>query len=137
MKKLIYILVAVMVVLRAASCSKKEEGRQKWEYKTLVASGLDLGLFSSRPDNIPHAALDTLGMAGWELVDVYTRTETVHPNFGDSKYVTGLQPNSRTAEVYYVFKRPVVANDTVKYEPVEYVSFNLDEVVETTDSVPD
>ena len=49
---------------------------------------------------------DTLGSKGQELVDVYTEMETVHPNFGNDKYVSGLQPNMRTSNVIYVFKRP-------------------------------
>ena len=43
-------------------------------------------------------------MAG-ELVDVYTIEETVHPNFGNEEYVTGLRENTRTASINYVFKR--------------------------------
>lgn len=50
--------------------------------------------------------LNEMGSQGWELVDVYTMTETIHPNFGNSSYVTGLQPNVRTSEVAFVFKRP-------------------------------
>lgn len=46
-------------------------------------------------------------MKGWELVDIYTMIETVHPNFGNKKYVTGLQPNTRTQAICYVFKRAI------------------------------
>lgn len=63
--------------------------------------------FWARSIDVPQAEMDTLGAHGWELVDVYTRIETVHPNFGNEKYVTGLQANTRTAAVCYVFKRPL------------------------------
>jgi hypothetical protein len=40
-----------------------------------------------------------------ELVNVYATTETTHPNFGNSEYVTGIQPNVRSSELNFVFKR--------------------------------
>lgn len=46
---------------------------------------------------------NSLGDEGWELVDVFEETETVHPNFGNSEYVTGIQPNVRTSEISFVF----------------------------------
>jgi len=33
------------------------------------------------------------------------KTETVHPNFGNEQYVSGIEPNVRTAEIDFVFKR--------------------------------
>lgn len=41
----------------------------------------------------------------WELVDVITEIETVHPNFGNSNYVAGLQPNTRTWCVRLIIRR--------------------------------
>lgn len=90
--------------------------------------------FSPKSVNVPHAKLDSLGADGWELTDVYTTVETVHPNFGNAQYVTGLQPNTRTAEVYYVFKRPVVAGDTTKSQPVEYANIEIKLAAEPVDS---
>lgn len=106
MKNLIYFLFAVIVAMGISSCSKKEETPQQWEYKTLAVWGNELSKFYALNIEIPQAEMDTLGARGWELVDVYTRIATVHPNFGNEKYVTGLQPNVRTLGVFYVFKRP-------------------------------
>lgn len=106
MKKLLYfIFVTITMVMGFISCSKKEEP-QKWEYKTLIAWSVDGGEFNEFIIPIPQTEMDNLGSQGWELIDVYTRVGTVHPNFGDEKYVTGLQPNVRTTGIYYVFKRP-------------------------------
>jgi len=38
-------------------------------------------------------------------VDTVTEIETVHPNFGDEQYVTGLQPNVRQRSVTLIFKK--------------------------------
>lgn len=107
MKKLIYTIVTFAVALGIASCSTEKEGQQKWEYKTLTVWGDSYSDFYGRSIDVPQAQMDTLGAHGWELVDVYTRIETVHPNFGNDQYVTGLQANTRTAAVCYVFKRPL------------------------------
>ncbi len=46
-----------------------------------------------------------LGKQGWELVDSFVENETVHPNFGQSNLVLGLQPNVRPNRVVLLFKR--------------------------------
>lgn len=107
MKKLIYLLFAIIIAIGIASCSQKQEETPKWEYKTLVVEARPYNDFAVPMISYPQERLDTLGSQGWELVDVYTIVETVHPNFGDSKYVTGLQPNTRLNRVNYVFKRRV------------------------------
>lgn len=81
-----------------------------WEYRTIEVWGENYGNFYARAQPIPKSDLDTLGANGWELISVYTLTETVHPNFGNEKYITGLQPNTRTSAVCYVFKRPKTEN---------------------------
>jgi len=47
-----------------------------------------------------------------ELVDSYLEMETVHPNFGDSRYVTGLQPNVRPQRLVLIFERPIDVRDS-------------------------
>ena len=41
----------------------------------------------------------------WELVDVIEEVETVFPNFGNEKYVTGIQPNVRTWRVQLILRK--------------------------------
>lgn len=123
MKKIFYFIVAAFVALVVSSCSKekKEEGPQKWEYKTLVVFTYSNNDFSRSSFAYTPDKLDELGNEGWELVDVYTLIETVHPNFGDSKYVTGLQPNTRDYSINYVFKRPCMEGN-VESDHTEFMS---------------
>lgn len=112
MKKFLKLLLSAVLVIGMGSC-KKEQNQDyvtKWEYKTLIAWPEDLGLGNKFVNNVipvPAEELNKLGQEGWELVTVYTEIQTVHPNFGNDKYVTGLQPNTRTQGVFYVFKRPI------------------------------
>lgn len=81
---------------------------QKWEYKIVSVKGSEqatLGKFQSNKFNVSDTALNLFGNDGWELVGVYDKTETVHPNFGNEQYVSGIEPNVRTAEIDFVFKR--------------------------------
>lgn len=97
--------LTVVMALSMFSCSKKDETSHIWEYKIIEIWGIDRGNFMSNAIPVPEDQLNKLGKEGWELVDVYTRIHTVHPNFGNDKYVTGLQPNTRTEGVFFVLKR--------------------------------
>jgi hypothetical protein len=80
----------------------------KWEYKLVTVKGKEdevLSKFQSNKFEVTDESLNLLGEDGWELVSVYDQIETVHPNYGNDQYVSGLQPNVRTAEIHYVFKR--------------------------------
>lgn len=106
MKSIIKLLAISAISCGIWSCSKEP---QKWEYMEYHSIGTPLGNFTGRAWLCEENEVDTLnalGEQGWELVDVFTRTETVHPNFGNPDYVTGLKPNTRTSETIYVFKRP-------------------------------
>lgn len=118
MKHLIYILISVALALGSISCSRegKIKESQKWEYKIISSWGVDRSDYLSKGIPVPENELNKLGDEGWELVDVYTRIETVHPNFGNAKYVTGLQPNTRTEAVFYVLKRPKNENSSQSSE---------------------
>lgn len=78
-----------------------------WEYKIITVKGAEKEStkFDTKEFALTKDSLNALGKDGWELVSTYETTETVHPNFGNSEYVTGLQPNVRTAEINLVFKR--------------------------------
>lgn len=97
MKKL---LLCLFVAIATASC-----GTDNWEYKIVTVNAEDANKNSAREVKVSSDDLNLFGQEGWELVGIYTLTETVHPNFGDNKYVTGLQPNVRTSGVDFVFKR--------------------------------
>lgn len=102
MKRSIAVFVAALLLISLSSCT------QKWEYKVVhINAGEAESLADFRPKQIAHfeTTLNELGKQGWELVDTYTETETAHPNFGNSQYVTGLQPNVRTSGLTLLFKK--------------------------------
>lgn len=99
MKKLSFIAVALFAL---SSCNAK------WEYKTVTVKGKEEitgGKFKPNSFDVDDESLNLFGKDGWELVGVYEKTETVTPNYGNDQYVSGLQPNVRTAEISFVFKR--------------------------------
>jgi hypothetical protein len=80
----------------------------KWEYKTVSVKGEEqevLGKLKTNKFDVSDESLNLFGNEGWELVGIYEKNETVHPNFGNEEYVSGIQPNVRTAEINFVFKR--------------------------------
>lgn len=77
----------------------------KWEYKTVNATKKPNSDFQSNIIYLEGETLNTYGEEGWELISVMDQIETVHPNFGNKDYVTGLQPNVRTSEITLIFKR--------------------------------
>lgn len=98
MKKLFLFLSASFLL---TACS----GR--WEYKIVNVEGSASTEYAPRTYNVTDEDLNLFGKEGWELVDVYVITETVHPNFGNAEYVTGIRENTRTESVNYVFKRKI------------------------------
>lgn len=98
MKKIIAILLFSIFL---TACT------HKWEYKIITVDGNAITDFHQSTFDITNNDLNNLGKHGWELVDVYTIIETVHPNFGNSEYVTGIRENVRTRSINYVFKRVV------------------------------
>lgn len=86
---------------------------QEWEYEVVAlytkeGSYVSSGLKDFAPTTVSLESEDLIKMGeqGWELVDVFTELETVHPNFGDGGYVTGIRTNTRTHKVTLLFKRP-------------------------------
>lgn len=141
MEMRIKIKVVLILGLAIAMWGCGGSGQEKWEYKEVVVTGEGYGDYWPRMFNreASEAELNRLGGEGWELVGVHTLVETVHPNFGNAKYVTGLQPNTRSEAVVYTFKRkkrdvkkngPKVSMDS---ETVEVADTEV--VVETVEAV--
>lgn len=119
------LIILILAVVALAACNNQES--PKWEYKIVRLTeddNLTLQEQTMRTANrmygkygadallpIPYAdptsQLNKLGEQGWELVNVYTTTETVFPNFGNEDYHTGVKSNTRTQTVNFVFKRLV------------------------------
>jgi len=57
--------------------------------------------------NFSDDDLTLLGKEGWELVDTILEMETTHPNYGNTEYVSGLQPNIRPQRAVLLFRRPI------------------------------
>lgn len=98
MRKVLFIAI---LGLGISSCTSN------WEYKVVTVKGTEkeASKFDPKKIDVSDESLNLFGKDGWELVNVYPTTETVHPNFGNSEYVTGMQPNVRTSELNFVFKR--------------------------------
>ncbi|HMN24375.1 MAG TPA: DUF4177 domain-containing protein [Ignavibacteriaceae bacterium] len=83
----------------------------KWEYKIYSVSPEQsydrTGYDALKPTKITISQdeLNKLGAEGWELATSFLELETAHPNFGNSEYVTGLQPNVRNQRLVLIFKR--------------------------------
>ncbi|MFN4196039.1 MAG: DUF4177 domain-containing protein, partial [Thermosynechococcus sp.] len=83
----------------------------KWEYKTVYVTAKTVSFaypeLSTKEVSLIEleSEVEKLGKQGWELVDSFVEDETVHPNFGNEKYVIGLQPNVRPNRVVLLFKR--------------------------------
>jgi len=101
MKNTILSLVILFIFI---ACSNN------WEYKIVTVIGTEqssYGNMRAKSFYIPDDDFNKLGKEGWELVDIFEIIETAHPNFGDERYVSGIQPNVRTAELNFVFKRKI------------------------------
>ncbi len=82
-----------------------------YEYTTLTfladttrdRTGEDAGKFTT----ITPTAADFLQITqgGWEIVTSYLEMETAFPNFGNDRYVTGLQTNVRPQRLVLVLRR--------------------------------
>lgn len=103
MKKTLFACCLFAITL--ISCGPKE---QVWEYKVVKVAGKDAERkadYGSLVYGDQTSMLNKMGKDGWELVDIYTEVATAFPNFGNSKYVTGIRENVRTSVVNFVFKR--------------------------------
>lgn len=92
-------LIIALSILCLTGCTTQ------WEYKIVTVDNSTDSDFRESNFKVTSSDLDLFGVDGWELVNVYTITQTQHPNFGDDKYVTGIRENTRTESVNFVFKR--------------------------------
>ena len=97
MKKIITLIFGAVLL---TAC-----GNPLWEYKIVTVDNSKAGEFDTPKFSVTSEDLNLFGEEGWELVDVYSVTETEHPNFGNSEYVTGIRENTRTQSLNFVFKR--------------------------------
>ena len=103
MKKILALCLSLIML---SACNEKNTDL-KYEYRDVKVTGsqAEHGEFYEMYFSDQTEMLNGLGKDGWELVSTYTTIGTVHPNFGNEKFVTGLQANTRTSEIHFVFKR--------------------------------
>lgn len=113
MKRILILLVSLSLLF---ACTPATKEQTKWEYKTIKVVGKESESKYLGSEFLPllfgdqTKTLNEMGQEGWELVNTYSEIETVHANFGNSDYVTGIRENTRTCVIYFIFKRPVVPN---------------------------
>jgi hypothetical protein len=88
----------------------------KYEYKTIAFFGTapsrtGSGAFKYTSIDPDVAQLNALGAQGWEVVGTYLEMETAFANFGNAKYVTGIQPNVRPQRLVVVLERRLPVSD--------------------------
>lgn len=118
--KLKHLIPLAFAAISLVACNKQEA--PQWEYRVIPMTGSKLPTVYSPNDKDAllqrsdfqalefmssnfDTMLNSYGKDGWELVNVYTTTETVFPNFGDAEYHTGVKENTRTQTINFVFKR--------------------------------
>lgn len=115
------LFIVMFTCLLFCSCGNKD--KLQWEYCVIQLEGSQTPrvyaaceaealkkasvykpLYMPETDDL-MMVLNNCGQDGWELVGIYTTTETVFPNMGDEQYHTGIKENTRTQSVNFVFKR--------------------------------
>lgn len=105
--KIINGFLVTVLVLCMFGCGNNKN----WEYKVYSFSPeqtydrTETDAFKSTKISISQDELNRLGADGWELTTSFLELETAYPNFGNSEYVTGLQPNIRSQRLVLIFKR--------------------------------
>jgi uncharacterized SAM-binding protein YcdF (DUF218 family) len=114
-------LAAVIAVLQLARTEANASAGElstlllepRYEYKVVVLlaggslsrTGADAMKASSV--EVDEKELSKLGSQGWELVGSFLENETAYPNFGDDKYVTGLQTNVRPQRLVLLLRHRI------------------------------
>lgn len=128
MKKLSVFLLMIMGLCTSLCCLTGCNKTKHWEYRAYTVNGVDEGDFRSKTVFPDLEALNKLGDEGWELVSTYEKLETAHPNYGNEKYVTGLQANTRTGAVVFLFKRLSSGSKSDKDTLEKYDEWALDPI---------
>lgn len=102
----LYLLTGIAVLLLFMFIGKIWPTR--YEYKAVPVSMERGNKYSSNEFYFESIGAALKEYKGWELVATVCETETVHPNFGRSDLVTGLQPNTRTGRIVLLFKRKTI-----------------------------
>jgi hypothetical protein len=103
-------LIAIAIILLAWIMFKSMR-QPKYAYKAIsvqaqfAKSGAADSDLNTTTVGIKDEELSILGSEGWELVGTFLEMETTHPNYGNSSYVMGLQPNVRPQKAVMIFKK--------------------------------
>jgi hypothetical protein len=110
-------LIALQLAARGQAAQHAEalhalllEPRYEYKVLTVAADVHDrTGSDALKPAGITldDRELSKLGGQGWDVVASFLELETAYPNFGDAKYVTGLQPNVRPQRVVLVLRHRI------------------------------
>jgi Domain of unknown function (DUF4177) len=84
----------------------------RYEYKVVVFAGsasdrTGADALEAASIEVDEKELSRLGSQGWEIVDSFLEMETAYPNFGNDKYVTGLQTNVRPQRLVMVLRHRI------------------------------
>lgn len=114
------LLAAVLIVLTTGMQGDRDDAaalralllEPRYEYKVIKIaadkkSRTGEEALAATSANIDEKELANLGSQGWEVVTTYLETETSYPNFGDSKYVTGLQTNVRPQRLVVILRHRI------------------------------
>lgn len=109
------VTTAVIIAIVAVSClepykhvsAAESPSTTTWEYKVLYEPVTTEDIKSSQGIQINESDLNLLGKDRWSLSAAYVEEETVFPNLGDPKYITGVQPNIRPRRAVFIFQRSV------------------------------
>lgn len=106
-KDAIYAIVGVgLISASILACDKLGAvSTPTWEYQVTYETVPQEDDKSAQGFPNPQEDLNAQGKNGWELVSSYVENETVFPNLGDPKYITGVQPNVRPRRLTFILKR--------------------------------
>jgi hypothetical protein len=103
-------LLAIGCTLIALAATGRSNPAYEYKQVAFFADGSDrtgTGALEYASVDADVSQLNQLGAEGWEIVGSYLEMETAYPNFGDTDYVTGIQPNVRPQRLVILLEREV------------------------------